>query len=189
MSANVTDAGRGAITIISFPVPALESAPKAWIALYTFSKHEKNVARYLQHAGVEHYLPLVKRRRAWRNRTRVEVELPLFPNYIFARVERNQCWRAESALGVIRALRIGSNPATVEDHEIESLRTGLAARNAQPHPTLVVGKTARIVCGAFAGQQGILIRKDPDLRVVLTMQNVDLRFSVEVDGDEVEMVA
>jgi transcription antitermination factor NusG len=159
------------------------------MALYTLSNHEKNVARYLERQGLEHYLPLIRSRRAWRNRVRVELELPLFQGYVFARLGRTDCWRAERASGVIRAVRIGPDPARLDDAEIESLRAGLYERNAQPHPSLIVGKKARILCGAFAGQQGILIRKEQNLRVVLTLLNVSLRFSVEVDGDEVEMLS
>ncbi len=159
------------------------------MALYTLPRHEKAVARYLQYSGIEQYLPLVKSRRHWRNRQRVEVEEPLFQCYVFARAKRQECWRAEAAPGVVRAVRVGSDPAVVEDQEIRSLQGNLALRNAQPHPYLVVGKKARILTGAFAGQEGILVRKQPNFTVVLSLRHLPMSFSIEVSGDEVETVA
>ncbi len=191
MSTNSISADVGAASFrqIEDLAGRLNGETARWMAFCTTPRHEKVVSRYLDYEALEYYLPLITVRRAWRNRTRVEVELPLFPGYVFARVERSKCHRVLRAPGVMSVVGSGRNPAIVEDTEIETLRNGLSARNAEPHPLLVVGQRARVRCGAFAGKEGILVRKEKNLRVVLTMEAIMKSFAVEVDGDEVEMVA
>ena len=47
--------------------------------------HEKRVAAELGARSVEHFLPLYSSVRRWKDR-RVQLELPLFPGYVFVRL-------------------------------------------------------------------------------------------------------
>jgi hypothetical protein len=58
-----------------------------WFAIYTSPRHEKRVCQYLKHREIEHYLPLYQVRRKWRNGATVTLDLPLFPGYLFVRIE------------------------------------------------------------------------------------------------------
>jgi transcription antitermination factor NusG len=51
---------------------------------------------------------------------------------------------------------------------------------------LKVGQRARIRSGAFAGMEGIVLRKKNSFRVVLTLDTIMQSFAVEVDGKELE---
>jgi len=70
--------------------------------------------------------------------------------------------------------------------DIEALRSGLSLRRVEPHPLLKVGQRARIRSGAFAGMEGIVVRKKNSFRVVLTLDTIMQSFAVEVDGKELE---
>jgi len=53
-----------------------------WYVLYTFANHEKRVASELRARTVEHFLPLYRSVRCWKDR-QVTLDLPLFPGYVF----------------------------------------------------------------------------------------------------------
>jgi len=80
----------------------------------------------------------------------------------------------------------GGKPAALPEADIEALRSGLPLRHVEPHPLLKVGQRARIRSGAFAGMEGIVLRKKNSFRVVLTLDTIMQSFAVEVDGKELE---
>jgi hypothetical protein len=63
-------------------------APK-WFAAYTSPRHEKRVNQQLEMREIEHYLPLYRTQRKWSDGSRVTLDLPLFPGYIFVCIQRN----------------------------------------------------------------------------------------------------
>lgn len=159
-----------------------------WLAYYTVPRHEKAVARQFECRSVDCFLPLVRQARRWKNGVRAQVEQPLFPGYVFARLEPKLYFKALSVPGVLSVVGPSRNPSVLDDEEIEALRAGLAERNSRPHPFLVVGQRARISSGAFAGKVGILVKELTGVRVVLTLEAIMKSFSVEVNADELEMV-
>ncbi|MGA8090074.1 MAG: UpxY family transcription antiterminator [Terracidiphilus sp.] len=158
-----------------------------WFALYTTSRHEKRIAQHLGQREIEHYLPLYRSDRKWRDGSRVTLDLPLFPGYIFVRIQRSQ---RVSVLSVPGALAVvggtGGEPAPLPDGAIEALRTGLLEHRVEPHPLLRVGQLARIRAGAFAGMEGVVVRKKSGFRVVLTIDQIMQSVAVELDEEDVE---
>jgi transcription antitermination factor NusG len=172
----------------SMPVgPCEEPHPSKWFALYTASRHEKRVAQYLTQREIEFFLPLYRAKRKWSDGSKVTLELPLFPNYLFIRIN---CTERTRVLGVPGAVAVvggtGREPAPLPDETIDALRSGLHLRASEPHPFLAVGQRARIRCGALSGMEGIVVRKNNSLRVVLTLENIMQSIAVEVDGDDLE---
>lgn len=158
-----------------------------WFAVYTTCRHEKRVAQHLVQRQIEHYLPLYRADRKWRNGSKVTLDLPLFPSYIFVRIPRSE---RVSVLNVPGALTVvggtGGEPAALPDGAIEALRTGIREHRIEPHPLLQVGQSARIRSGAFAGMEGIVIRRKGGCRVVLTLQQIMQSIAVELDEDDIE---
>jgi transcription antitermination factor NusG len=136
---------------------------------------------------IEHYLPLYRTQRKWSDGSRVTLDLPLFPGYIFVHIERRQRVRVLEVPGVLAVVvGTGGEPAALPEADIEALRSGLPLRHVEPHPLLNVGQRARIRSGAFAGMEGIVVRKKNSFRVVLTLDTIMQSFAVEVDGNELE---
>lgn len=158
-----------------------------WFALYTTCRHEKRIAQHLSQREIEHYLPLYQADRKWRDGSRVTLDLPLFPGYIFVRIQRSQ---RVSVLSVPGALAVvggtGGEPAPLPDGAIEALRSGLLEHRVEPHPLLRVGQFARIRSGAFAGMEGVVVRKKSGFRVVLTLEQIMKSVAVELDEEDVE---
>ena len=162
--------------------------PPKWFAVYTTPRHEKAVARHFEFRAIESFLPLYTEMHRWKNGCRVNVEQPLFPGYVFARVGRGATTQVLSVPGVLLIVGSGREPLALPDFEIEALRSGLRLRRFEPHPYLVVGERARIKSGSLAGMVGVLARKKNNLRVVLTLELIMRSVAVEVDADELERV-
>jgi len=169
-------------------VSSVMESPK-WFAVYTTPRHEKAVARHFEFRRIESFLPLYMEMHRWKNGCRVNVEQPLFPGYIFARIGRRDSTQVLSVPGVLLIVGSGREPLALPDFEIEALRSGLHLRKFEPHPYLVVGEKARIKSGSLAGMVGILARKKNSLRVVLTLELIMRSVAVEVDADELERVS
>ncbi len=158
-----------------------------WFALYTASRHEKRVAQHLGQREIEFYLPLYKSQRKWSDGSRVTLDLPLFPGYLFIHIQRSERSRV---LGVPGALTVvggtGGEPACLPDATIDALRSGLETRPAWPHPLLTVGQRARIRSGALTGFEGIVVRNKNSFRVVLTVEHILQSYAVEVALEDLE---
>jgi transcription antitermination factor NusG len=162
---------------------------RQWFAVFTRSHHEKRVAQYYAEREIEHLLPISRMVRQWSHYRKVTVEMPLFPNYIFARISRRERTAALKVPGALSLVSQNSIPAALPDDEIESLREGLKMRNASPHPYLVAGARVRINKGALAGREGVVLRHKNSFRVVLTLSVVMRSFAVEVDAADVDYLA
>jgi transcription antitermination factor NusG len=166
--------------------PAAAQASK-WFAVYTSPRHEKRVAQHFGQREIEFYLPLYRAQRKWRDGSRVTLELPLFPGYIFVHIRRTERVRVLNVPGALAVVGgKGHEPTALPDETIEALRTGLQLRPIEPHALLTVGQRARIRSGAFAGMEGIVVRKNNCFRLVLTLEHIMQSIAVEVSPDDLE---
>jgi transcription antitermination factor NusG len=160
-----------------------------WFAAYTHSHHEKRVASHFGERQIEAFLPLYAARHRWKNRCEVNLELPLFPNYVFVRIDPRKRVRVLEVPGVVSLVGFGRTLAPLPDFEIEALRSGLGQRKIEPHPYLVIGERVRIKAGPMMGMEGVLVRKKNNFRVVLALDVIMQSVAVEVDADDLEPAA
>ncbi|MGO9403580.1 MAG: transcription termination/antitermination protein NusG [Terriglobales bacterium] len=160
-------------------------APK-WYAVFTAPRHEKRIAWHLGRRQIESFLPLYKVRHRWKNRCTVTLELPLFPNYVFARIDPQERLRVLSVPRVLSIVSCGREPVPVPDHYITGLRDGLLTHAIEPHPGLEVGDRVRITRGAMAGLEGMLDRRKNSFRVVLRLDMIGRSVAIEVGVEDIE---
>ena len=165
-----------------------EYAPH-WFAVFTSSRHEKRVAQHFADRRVEFFLPLYHPIRRWKNRCTMQLDLPLFPGYIFARIDRRERMRVLLVPGVLSIVGIQQEPSPIPDAYIDALREGLCLCKAEPHPTLTAGERVRVTRGAMTGMEGILLRRSDNFRVVITLGIIQQSVAVEVDAADLELVA
>jgi transcription antitermination factor NusG len=159
-----------------------------WYAAYTCANHEKPVAAELNARGVEHFLPLYRSVRQWKDR-RARLDIPLFPGYVFVRLALVERLRVLQIPRVVHLVGFGGMPAALPDGQVEILRVGLAEQlHVEPHPFVIVGRRMRIVRGPLAGLEGVLLRKKGNFRFVLSVELIRCSLSVDVDAAEVEPV-
>jgi transcription antitermination factor NusG len=148
------------------------------------------VAQHLDLREVEYYLPLYRAQRRWNDGSRVELDLPLFPGYLFVHIGRRERVRVLEVPGVLALVAgAGGQPAALLHAEVDALRAGLGERNAEPHPCLRAGQKARIRTGALTGMEGVVVRLKSGLRVVLTLELIMQSVAVEVDRSDLELLA
>src|SRR5262245_54744080 len=81
-----------------------------WYAAYTSANHEKRVSAQLGLRGVEHFLPLYASTRRWKDR-KVNLEMPLFPGYVFVRMALRDRLRVLQIPGVACLVSFDGRPA------------------------------------------------------------------------------
>ena len=168
---------------------AHHSSLKLWYAAYTCANHEKRVAQQLAVRAVEHFLPLYESVRRWKDR-RVQLQLPLFPGYVFVRLALRDRLQVLEIPSVARLVGFNGTPTPLPDREIEALMAGLAGGvRAVPHPYLKVGRRVRITSGPFEGLEGILIRRKNELRFVISLDLIQRSVAVHCDAADVEPLA
>jgi transcription antitermination factor NusG len=165
--------------------PETEVAQAHWYAAYTCANHEKRVAVELETRDVEHFLPLYSSTRRWKDR-RVQLELPLFPGYVFVRLDLRNRLCVVQIPSVVRLVGFGGVPTALPDTEMDIMRLGLSqSLRAEPHPFLTVGRRVRITAGPFAGLEGVMKRKRSNLRVVVSLELIRRSVAVDVDVADV----
>jgi len=159
-----------------------------WYAIQTRSRHEKRVAEQLKARSIESFLPIHRCRRKWKNGVLADLELPLFPGYLFARPAIGERILVLQLPGIIGFAASTTHPTPVPDDDIDALRKMAESLGAEPHPFLNVGDRVRIVAGPLAGCEGILTRRKQELRLVLSIQIIMRSISVEVSELDIEPV-
>jgi transcription antitermination factor NusG len=159
-----------------------------WYAAHICANHEKRVAAELGAREVEHFLPLYSSVRRWKDR-RIELELPLFPGYVFVRLALRDRLRVVQIPSVVRLVGFGGLATALPDAEMEIMRSGLSERLcAEPHPFLTIGRRVRITAGPFAGLVGVLKRKKSSWRVVVSLELIQRSVAVNVEAANVRQV-
>jgi transcription antitermination factor NusG len=159
-----------------------------WYAAYTNPRHEKIVAVQMRKREIDCFLPLYRSVRRWKDR-RKELDLPLFPGYVFVRMPLQERLRVLGLPGVVRLVSFQGKPVPLPDREVEALQQGLQNdRCVRPHPYLKVGRRVRVQNGPLSGVEGILVRRKDKLRLVLSIDLLMRSMAVEVDEADVEPV-
>lgn len=159
-----------------------------WYALYTNARHEKVVAKQLTDRRIETFLPLYRSWHRWKDR-RKQVELALFPSYVFVRIEEQQKLPVLKVPGAVQVVSFNGKMAALPEREIEALRNALENEiYAEPCPYLKVGRKVRVVRGPMEGAEGVLSRKKDKCRVVISVDVLMRSVAVEVDATDLEAI-
>jgi len=153
-----------------------------WFALQVRTRYEKNVATFLDGKGYEWFLPTYVSRRRWSDRTK-ELELPLFPGYLFCRFNPQERLPILKTPGMISIVGTAKTPTPVDASEIIALRTLVASDvPRQPWPFLKIGQRVRIDHGSLEGLEGILLQIKGRDRIILSVSLLQRSVAAEVDS-------
>jgi transcription elongation factor/antiterminator RfaH len=156
-----------------------------WFTLQTKPKNEKQVERLLTHKGYECCLPMYRQKRRWSDRV-TEVELPLFPMYVFCRFNSSAIGKAISTPGVTRIVGFGGQPAEVNVEEIEALQLlGQSRILREPWAYIPNGALVQVETGPLTGAQGIFCSNDGKRRLVISVTLLQRSVAVQLDENTV----
>jgi transcription antitermination factor NusG len=170
--------------------PLIGAEVENWYGLQTRPRHEKIVAQRLEERGVATFLPLVKEEHRWSDRKK-SVQVPLFGCYVFARFipnrsERLRVLRVEGVFGLVGAKGEG---VPIPDDQIDSVRSLInGGLPWSSHPFLKVGQRVRIRSGALNGLEGVLLSRNGDRTLVISVDAIQRSLAVRVEGYEVEAI-
>src|SRR5690606_6056526 len=106
-----------------------------WYVVHTKPRQEQRALLNLEQQGYECYLPTLATEKIRQGKLVVGEE-PLFPRYLFIRLDSQQSGKSWSPIrstkGVSRLVTFGTEPARVEAQLIETLQARHAALASEP---------------------------------------------------------
>jgi len=86
---------------------------------------KNTVASHLQARGYESFLPVYASQRRWSDRVK-EIELPLFPGYVFCQFNPLNRLPILSVPGIVHVVGVGKTPVAVDEAEIAALQAAVS---------------------------------------------------------------
>jgi transcription antitermination factor NusG len=164
----------------AFEEPAARPLP--WFALQVRTQHERGVAEFLRGGGFNWFLPLYKCRKRWSDRVK-EVEVPLFPGYLFCRFNPQDRLPILKTPGVIQIVGYNRQPVEIDEAEIGAIQTLVqSGMSSQPWPYLFVGDKVQIESGPLRGMSGILTNFKGKHRLIVSVSLLQRAVAVEIDA-------
>ena len=161
------------------------SDSQLWFAVWTRSRHEQVVRTQLDEKHVVSFLPTLTKWSRWRDR-RKQIEVPLFPGYVFARFAPQERLSVLKCSGVVSLVSVNGSPVPIPDHEIEGIRQLVASTLPyDPCPTIKTGTMVEVTHGPLKGVVGRLTRKGTHARLILAVNLIGQGVSVQVDAADV----
>ena len=156
-----------------------------WWLLYTKSRQEKQLMRQLRRLEVPHYAPqITQRRRSPAGRIRTTF-IPLFNNYVFLCGDNEVRYQAVCTGCVQKSTEITDTAELVRDlrqvRELIDMGVPLSVESR-----LEPGQHVRVRNGAFAGFEGIVLRRDQETRLLVSVRFMDQGVSVKLDDCQLE---
>jgi transcriptional antiterminator NusG len=168
--------------------PVVESGAENWYAVHTRARHERVVTQRLSEQGITTFLPLVTEVHRWSDR-RKSVELPLFGCYVFVKLtatgeQRLQVLRVEGVFKFVGTRGMGT---PIAESQIEAVRTLIGQQIPwSAHPFLQIGQRVRVRGGALDGVEGILLARNDDNTLVVSIDAIQRSLAVRIEGYDVE---
>jgi transcription antitermination factor NusG len=162
-------------------VEKTHDAQKQWFAVRVKSRYEKLVANMARNKGYEEFAPFYRRRQRWSDRVQ-SVEFPLFPGYIFCRVNPQRRLPLLTIPGVLHFVGIGKIPVPVDDAEIAAIQAAVrSGLSAEPCAFLEAGRRVRLEEGPLAGVEGIVLGDSKDQRIVVSITLLKRSIAVAIE--------
>jgi transcription antitermination factor NusG len=176
------DSKGGSMPGIRLPVLEQQGLPATpWFALRVKPQRERMVAILIEHKGYDQMLPTYTARHQWSDRVK-NVERPLFPGYVFCRLNLEARAPLLTTAGILYIVGNGRIPAPIPESEMAAiqavLRSGLPV---EPWPYCKVGDGVRLERGPLTGLQGILLQICSQYRIVVSIHLLQRSMAVEVD--------
>ncbi|KAA5538890.1 antitermination protein NusG [Roseiconus nitratireducens] len=158
---------------------------QSWWLLYTKSRQEKQLMRRLRELEVPHYGPQIEqRRRSPNGRVRTSY-VPLFNNYVFLCGNDDARYQAVCTGCVQQVSEITDTGPLITDltqiSDLVDMHVPLSVEGR-----LVPGQQVRVKNGAFAGFEGVVLRRDQETRLLVSVRFMDQGVSVKLDDCQLE---
>lgn len=159
-----------------------------WFAVRVKSNYEKPVSAILRGKGFEEFLPIYRSRRHWSDRIKL-IDLPLFPGYLFCRLDLNRRLPLLTTPGFLYLVGKGKTPEPLDESEIMAIQSVVRSGvPALPWASVVVGQKVRLERGPLRGVEGIVARIAEQHRIYVNVTLLQRSIFVQVDPDWIRTV-
>lgn len=159
-----------------------------WFALYVKSRHEKNVAAALKSKGHMSFVPTFLKK----NKNYKAAELPLFPGYVFCRIDLSSLLPVMMTPGVFSIVSNGRVPQPVAEEEMDGVQR-IVKSGLEPHQWQYVapGSKVRMKNGPLRDIEGVIVDSSQEKWLVVSVNLLQRSVAVKIDRESFdwEMVA
>jgi transcriptional antiterminator NusG len=161
-----------------------------WFAVETRPRHEKKVAAGLGEKGIDHFLPLFPEKHQWSDRRRI-VDIPVFPRYVFVRIEsamsaRVPVLQTRGVMSLVGNRGLGTVIPCVQIETVRNIITQVVPFS--PRAFLDVGQRVRIRGGSLEGVEGILVAINGGQSLIVSVELIRRSLEIRIEGYRVERV-
>lgn len=153
-----------------------------WHVVYTMPRSEQKVAMCVSDMGMESFLPMHTVVRQWSDRKK-KMRVPLFPNYVFVRVNEVSRNYLYSIRELVNFVSIEKKPVVVRENEINAIKQVLdEAVDVSPEEYFYEGMNVQINHGQFAGLEGVVIKRNGNTRLMIRIEGLMKAFSFNISS-------
>lgn len=153
-----------------------------WYALQVSARQEITVALALRELNIAEFMPAHVSNKA--GTSPVDINKPLFPGYVFCRLDLQLGPKLYTIPGVRRIVGYGPKPIAIPDIEIEAVRVLTATRlPLQTSTALVPGEQVVVTDGPFRGLKGIVISTNKARQFVIQLPLLNRSVGVELPSE------
>lgn len=161
-----------------------------WHIAYTNPRQEVRVQRDLESRGYLVFLPMLTRQRVSHRMVVGDVQVPLFPRYLFAGLAEDQHTDGMYGVhGIVRLLRKPTGePIVVSPKVVSDLQFAEIAGMFDLRPRAVVyrpGQRVKVVAGPLADRMAQIVAAPPTGRIRVLMELFGGRITAEVDAGQI----
>ena len=166
--------------------PFHEPLGRSWWVLCTKPRQEKAVARDLLAAEVPYFLPLIKRKTAFRGRM-IASRVPIFTGYVFLYGSSEERTWALRTNRVPKTLHVASQDRLANDlrhlHHLISSDFSLSIESR-----LTRGSRVRVKRGPLSGLEGTVLKRHGETRLLVAVDFLQRGASIEIDDFMLESI-
>jgi transcription antitermination factor NusG len=159
-------------------MPPFDPNSLPWFAVYVKYRHEKTTTLALKSKGYESFLPTyVKVHKGSK-----KFELPLFPGYVFCRLETSNALPVLTIPGVFSIIGKGRDPEPISEVDIESIKRMVdSGLTLCPWPYVFRGQELRITSGPLRGIRGVVVDASNEKWLVVSVHLLQRSVAVKVE--------
>lgn len=159
-----------------------------WWALYTRSRCEKELMRKLRSLEIPFYGPTVEKKGRTPGGRKLTSFVPLFPNYVFMFGNGSHRYSALATNCVSRDIAVVEGADLAGD--LRQLRQMiLSGIQVVPESRLEPGLRVRVRSGPLAGQEGTVLRRRGETRLLVGVRFLQQGASVLIDECDLERIS
>ena len=169
-----------------FPADILSTIQKdkLWRVAHTKSRREKALAHYLALSGIGYYLPMFSKQQSSDKRIRYSL-IPVFNGYLFFRADDFERHKAMRSNHIANIIDVGDELKLMK--ELSQIQKTLSGNTkVYPYDFIRKGQRVHVKKGPLKGVEGIIVRKDNNYRLVISVESIMQSISVSIDAELVE---